>query len=301
MQDSLHDVIVPKKNGKVNTHIELFLRFTGTGAGCYNGWQQCTEGETHLKQQICRLRAMINESGRIAFLGGAGVSTESGIPDFRSVDGLYNQKYDYPPETILSHTFFMRHPEEFYRFYRDKMLALDAKPNAAHKKLSELEAAGKLTGVVTQNIDGLHQAAGSKHVMELHGSVHRNYCMKCHRFFDASYMLHSAGVPKCECGGVIKPDVVLYEEGLDQQVLSAAVNAIRHADMLIIGGTSLTVYPAAGLVDYYEGNKLVLINKSVTAKEAHADLVITEPIGQVFQRCVLGEKCSEDAQTSDRR
>ena len=252
-------------------------------------------------QDVEKLQELIDQHDRIVFFGGAGVSTESGIPDFRSVDGLYNQKYDYPPETILSHTFFMRHPEEFYRFYRDKMLALDAKPNAAHKKLSELEAAGKLTGVVTQNIDGLHQAAGSKHVMELHGSVHRNYCMKCHKFFDASYMLHSAGVPKCECGGVIKPDVVLYEEGLDQQVLSAAVNAIRHADMLIIGGTSLTVYPAAGLVDYYEGNKLVLINKSVTAKEAHADLVITEPIGQVFQRCVLGENCSEDAQTSDRR
>ena len=233
-------------------------------------------------QDVEKLQELIDQHDRIVFFGGAGVSTESGIPDFRSVDGLYNQKYDYPPETILSHTFFMRHPEEFYRFYRDKMLALDAKPNAAHKKLSELEAAGKLTGVVTQNIDGLHQAAGSKHVMELHGSVHRNYCMKCHKFYDASYMLHSAGVPKCECGGVIKPDVVLYEEGLDQQVLSAAVNAIRHTDMLIIGGTSLIVYPAAGLIDYYRGNKLVVINMSVTSQDKNADLVIQEPIGKVF-------------------
>ena len=235
-------------------------------------------------QDVEKLQELIDQHDRIVFFGGAGVSTESGIPDFRSVDGLYNQKYDYPPETILSHTFFMRHPEEFYRFYRDKMLALDAKPNAAHKKLSELEAAGKLTGVVTQNIDGLHQAAGSKHVMELHGSVHRNYCMKCHRFFDASYMLHSAGVPKCECGCVIKPDVVLYEEGLDQQVLSAAVNAIRHADMLIIGGTSLTVYPAAGLLDYFSGRALVLINKGATPQDRNADLLIQKPIGQIFSQ-----------------
>ena len=228
------------------------------------------------------LQQMIDESEKIVFFGGAGVSTESGIPDFRSVDGLYHQKYDYPPETILSHTLFMRHPEEFYRFYRDKMLALDAKPNAAHKKLSELEAAGKLTGVVTQNIDGLHQAAGSKHVMELHGSVHRNYCMKCHKFFDASYMLHSAGVPKCECGGVIKPDVVLYEEGLDQETIEKSVQAIREADMLIIGGTSLVVYPAAGLIDYYNGNKLVLINKSETSRDSLADLIITDSIGEVL-------------------
>ena len=235
-------------------------------------------------QDVEKLQELIDQHDRIVFFGGAGVSTESGIPDFRSVDGLYNQKYDYPPETILSHTFFMGHPEEFYRFYRDKMLALDAKPNAAHKKLSELEAAGKLTGVVTQNIDGLHQAAGSKHVMELHGSVHRNYCMKCHRFFDASYILHSSGVPKCECGGVIKPDVVLYEEGLDQQVLSAAVNAIRHADMLIIGGTSLVVYPAAGLVRYYRGRKLVVINKGTVGADIGADLVIDGPIGQVLSQ-----------------
>ena len=237
-------------------------------------------------QDVEKLQELIDQHDRIVFFGGAGVSTESGIPDFRSVDGLYNQKYDYPPETILSHTFFMRHPEEFYRFYRDKMLALDAKPNAAHKKLSELEAAGKLTGVVTQNIDGLHQAAGSKHVMELHGSVHRNYCMKCHRFFDASYMLHSAGVPKCECGGVIKPDVVLYEEGLDDNVIRGAVNAIANADTLIIGGTSLVVYPAAGLIDYFSGKNLVLINKSSTSADNKADLVIHEAIGKVLGETV---------------
>ena len=224
-------------------------------------------------QDVEKLQELIDQHDRIVFFGGAGVSTESGIPDFRSVDGLYNQKYDYPPETILSHTFFMRHPEEFYRFYRDKMLALDAKPNAAHKKLSELEAAGKLTGVVTQNIDGLHQAAGSKHVMELHGSVHRNYCMKCHRFFDASYMLHSAGVPKCECGGVIKPDVVLYEEGLDNEV-----------EVMIVGGTSLAVYPAAGLLDYFSGRALVLINKGATPQDRNADLLIQKPIGQIFSQ-----------------
>ena len=235
-------------------------------------------------QDVEKLQELIDQHDRIVFFGGAGVSTESGIPDFRSVDGLYNQKYDYPPETILSHTFFMRYPEEFYRFYRDKMLALDAKPNAAHKKLSELEAVGKLTGVVTQNIDGLHQAAGSKHVMELHGSVHRNYCMKCHRFFDASYMLHSAGVPKCECGGVIKPDVVLYEEGLNQQTLEDAVFYISHADVLIIGGTSLAVYPAAGLIDYYRGNKLVLINKSTTPMDGRADLLIQAGLGEVFSQ-----------------
>ena len=233
-------------------------------------------------QDVKKLQELIDQHDRIVFFGGAGVSTESGIPDFRSVDGLYNQKYDYPPETILSHTFFMRHPEEFYRFYRDKMLALDAKPNAAHKKLSELEAAGKLTGVVTQNIDGLHQAAGSKHVMELHGSVHRNYCMKCHKFFDASYMLHSAGVPKCECGGVIKPDVVLYEEGLDTATIDASIRAIREAEVLIIGGTSLAVYPAAGLIDYFNGKYLVVINKSPTPRDRQADLLISEPIGEVL-------------------
>ena len=247
------------------------------------------------------LKNWIEESDNIVFFGGAGVSTESGIPDFRSQDGLYNQEYAYPPETIISHSFFMRNPEEFYRFYKNKMIFRNAKPNAAHLALAKLEQEGKLKAVITQNIDGLHQMAGSKNVLELHGSIHRNYCMRCGKAYGLEAVADAAGIPRCSCGGIIKPDVVLYEEGLDQQVLSAAVNAIRHADMLIIGGTSLTVYPAAGLVDYYEGTKLVLINKSVTAKEAHADLVITEPIGQVFQRCVLGEKCSEDAQTSDRR
>ena len=248
------------------------------------------------------LKEWIKTSKNIVFFGGAGVSTESNIPDFRSTDGLYNQEYAYPPETILSHSFYKKKPEEFFRFYRNKMLFPNAQPNAAHKALARLEQQGKLKAVITQNIDGLHQKAGSREVLELHGSVLRNYCEHCGRFYSLEDLMEKKElVPKCSCGGIIKPDVVLYEEGLDQQVLSAAVNAIRHADMLIIGGTSLTVYPAAGLVDYYEGNKLVLINKSVTAKEAHADLVITEPIGQVFQRCVLGEKCSEDAQTSDRR
>ena len=228
------------------------------------------------------LQQMIDESEKIVFFGGAGVSTESGIPDFRSVDGLYHQKYDYPPETILSHTFFMRKPEEFYRFYRDKMLCLSAKPNAAHKKLAELEKAGKLTAVITQNIDGLHQAAGSRKVYELHGSVLRNYCQKCGKFYTAAYILNSTGVPKCECGGVIKPDVVLYEEGLDQETIEKSVQAIREADMLIIGGTSLVVYPAAGLIDYYNGNKLVLINKSETSRDSLADLIITDSIGEVL-------------------
>ncbi len=228
------------------------------------------------------LQQMIDESEKIVFFGGAGVSTESGIPDFRSVDGLYHQKYDYPPETILSHTFFMRKPEEFYRFYRDKMLCLSAKPNAAHKKLAELEKAGKLTAVITQNIDGLHQAAGSRKVYELHGSVLRNYCQKCGKFYTAEYILNSMGVPKCECGGVIKPDVVLYEEGLDQETIEKSVQAIREADMLIIGGTSLVVYPAAGLIDYYNGNKLVLINKSETSRDSLADLIITDSIGEVL-------------------
>ena len=233
-------------------------------------------------QDVEKLQELIDQHDRIVFFGGAGVSTESGIPDFRSVDGLYNQKYDYPPETILSHTFFMRHPEEFYRFYRDKMLALDAKPNAAHKKLSELEAAGKLTGVVTQNIDGLHQAAGSKHVMELHGSVHRNYCMKCGKFYDAEYVKNSEGIPRCSCGGMIKPDVVLYEEGLDQKTIQGAVEAISSADMLIIGGTSLVVYPAAGFIDYFHGKHLVVINKSETARTVRAELVISASIGEVL-------------------
>ena len=231
---------------------------------------------------------MVQHSDNIVFFGGAGVSTESGIPDFRSVDGLYNQKYKYPPETILSHSFYVSQPEEFYRFYRDKMLCLDAQPNAAHIKLAELEQAGKLKAIVTQNIDGLHQKAGSKNVLELHGSVHRNFCQRCHKFFDAEYMLHSEGVPKCDaCGGPIKPDVVLYEEGLDNDVIEQSLYYISHADMLIIGGTSLVVYPAAGLVRYYGGHKLVLINKSATDMDKSADLVINEPIGEVFSRITV--------------
>ena len=199
------------------------------------------------------LQRMVDDSERIVFFGGAGVSTESGIPDFRSVDGLYNEQYTYPPEEMLSHTMFQLHPEEFYRFYRNKMLYLDAKPNAAHKKLAELEAAGKLTAVVTQNIDGLHQAAGSRNVFELHGSVYRNYCTRCGKFYTVQELLEREGVPKCACGGIIKPDVVLYEEGLDQNILRGAIEAIRQADMLIIGGTSLVVYPANGLVEYFQG------------------------------------------------
>lgn len=238
-----------------------------------------------MSEQLETLRTWINESDNIVFFGGAGVSTESGIPDFRSVDGLYHQQYDYPPETILSHTFFQRNTEEFYRFYRAKMLALDAKPNAAHKKLAEWEQQGKLKAVVTQNIDGLHQAAGSKVVYELHGSVHRNYCQKCGAFYDARYMLESTGIPRCEkCGGLIKPDVVLYEEGLDQATINGAVHTISQADVLIIGGTSLTVYPAAGLIDYYNGNKLVLINKSVTPMDNRADLLVQGPIGEIFSQ-----------------
>ena len=234
--------------------------------------------------QIEQLQRLIDESSRIVFFGGAGVSTESGIPDFRSTDGLYHQKYDYPPETILSHTFFMKKTEEFYRFYKDKMLCLDAEPNAAHKKLAELEAAGKLTAVVTQNIDGLHQKAGSKNVLELHGSVLRNYCMKCGKFYDAESILHSEGIPRCECGGIIKPDVVLYEEGLDDKTMSEAIYHISNADMLIIGGTSLVVYPAAGMVRYFRGDKLVLLNKSTTSADEHATLCIRESIGQVLDQ-----------------
>lgn len=236
-----------------------------------------------MTDEILKLKEWVSKSDNIVFFGGAGVSTESNIPDFRSVDGLYNQEYDYPPETILSHTFFMRNTEEFYRFYKNKMLILDAKPNGAHLKLAELEKEGKLKGVVTQNIDGLHQAAGSNKVYELHGSVHRNYCTKCGKFFDAQYMKNADGVPKCDhCGGLIKPDVVLYEEGLDSDVINGAIEAISKADILIIGGTSLVVYPAAGLIDYYRGNKLVLINKSTTPRDASADLVINDSIGKVF-------------------
>ena len=235
-----------------------------------------------LRNQIAALQEMIDKSRRIVFFGGAGVSTESGIPDFRSVDGLYPQKYAYPPETILSHTFYEKHPEEFCRFYRDKLLKLDAEPNAAHKKLAELERAGKLTAVVTQNIDGLHQKAGSRTVYELHGSVLRNYCEKCGKFYDAEFMLHSEGVPRCTCGGRIKPDVVLYEEGLDMDTVRGAVNAISEADMLIVGGTSLVVYPAAGLIQYYEGSRLVVINK--TDLSAMADLTILGAIGEVLSQ-----------------
>lgn len=238
-----------------------------------------------MNDKIATLQQWIDESSRIVFFGGAGVSTESGIPDFRSVDGLYHQQYDYPPETILSHTFYRKKTEEFYRFYRAKMLVLDAAPNAAHRKLAQWEQEGKLKAVVTQNIDGLHQAAGSRNVYELHGSVHRNYCEKCSEFYDAEFILNSSGVPVCEkCGGQIKPDVVLYEEGLDTATMQGAVKAISHADILIIGGTSLTVYPAAGLIDYYSGNKLVLINKSVTPMDSRADLLLQGSIGEIFEK-----------------
>lgn len=234
-----------------------------------------------------QLNQWIAESNNIVFFGGAGVSTESGIPDFRSVDGLYNQQYDYPPETIISHSFYRRNPKEFYRFYKSKMLFPRAKPNAAHLALAKLEQQGKLKAVITQNIDGLHQAAGSREVMELHGSVHRNYCTRCGKFHNLADILAMDGVPYCECGGIIKPDVVLYEEGLDQDILSKSVYYIRHADVLIIGGTSLTVYPAAGLIDYYQGSKLVLINKSVTPMDARADLVIGGKIGEVFSQVLV--------------
>lgn len=243
--------------------------------------KQNKKGGFHMNA-IQQFKELVDQSDNIVFFGGAGVSTESGIPDFRSVDGLYNQKYDYPPETILSHSFYISKTEEFYRFYRDKMLALDAKPNAAHRKLAELEAKGKLKAVITQNIDGLHQAAGSKEVLELHGSVHRNYCRECGKLYDARYILESTGVPTCTCGGQIKPDVVLYEEGLDNYTMQKALNYINNADVLIIGGTSLAVYPAAGLIDYYRGNKLVLINKSETPMDNRADLIIHESIGKVF-------------------
>lgn len=238
----------------------------------------------HFQEAVSELKEIIDKYDNIVFFGGAGVSTESGIPDFRSVDGLYHQEYDYPPETILSHSFYRSHTEEFYRFYRKKMLCLDAKPNAAHIKLAKLEAQGKLRAVITQNIDGLHQAAGSKVVLELHGSVLRNYCESCGAFHDAHYILNSTGIPKCQkCGGFVKPDVVLYEEGLDQKTLNSAVNYIHNADVLIIGGTSLAVYPAAGLIDYFKGDKLVVINKSSTPRDNHADLLIQGAIGEVFQ------------------
>lgn len=237
-----------------------------------------------MDDKILQLKKWIDESNNIVFFGGAGVSTESGIPDFRSVDGLYNQKYDYPPETILSHTFFMRKTEEFYKFYHDKMLIEGAKPNKAHLKLAELEAQGKLKAVITQNIDGLHQEAGSREVMELHGSVQRNYCMECGKFYDFSYIKNAAGVPKCECGGTIKPDVVLYEEGLDNDTIEKSVRYIANADVLIIAGTSLAVYPAAGLIDYYRGNKLVVINLSSTPRDAYANLCIEGKVGEVLSQ-----------------
>lgn len=229
-----------------------------------------------------KLEKIISQSQNIVFFGGAGVSTESGIPDFRSVDGLYHQKYDYPPETILSHTFWEKRPEEFYRFYRDKLIVKGAKPNAAHLRLAKLEREGKLKAVITQNIDGLHQASGSRNVLELHGSVHRNHCQRCGKFYGLEHILRTEGVPRCSCGGIIKPDVVLYEEGLDDATLRGAVRAISQADMLIIGGTSLAVYPAAGLIDYFTGKHLVVINRDATPRDAGADLLIQGNIGEVL-------------------
>ena len=228
------------------------------------------------------LQQIVDESRSIVFFGGAGVSTESGIPDFRSADGLYNQKYDVPPEELLSREYFFEHTGKFFEFYREKMLCLDAKPNKAHLKLAELERAGKLTAVITQNIDGLHTAAGSKTVYELHGSVHRNYCLKCGKSYSAEDILKSEGVPRCECGGIIKPDVVLYEEMLNDDTITKSVQYISNADVLIIGGTSLNVYPAAGFINYFKGSKLVIINKAATSADKNADLVISEPIGEVL-------------------
>ena len=229
-----------------------------------------------------QLKEWIEDCSNIVFFGGAGVSTESGIPDFRSVDGLYNQKYKYPPEMIISHSFYKKNPEEFYRFYKERMIFRDAEPNRAHKALAKLEKEGKLRAVVTQNIDGLHQKAGSREVLELHGSVLRNHCMECGKFYGLETILNSEGIPRCECGGMIKPDVVLYEEGLDLPTIQQAVFYISNADVLIVGGTSLTVYPAAGLIDYYRGNKLILINKSATSMDSRADLVISGPIGEIL-------------------
>ena len=234
-------------------------------------------------QELEILQDWINQSRQIVFFGGAGVSTESGIPDFRSTDGLYNQQYAYPPETILSGEFFHENPEEFYRFYREKMLCLDAKPNAAHLKLAELERAGRFSAVITQNIDGLHQAAGSKNVLELHGSIHRNYCQTCGKFFTAEEIKASEGIPHCTCGGIIKPDVVLYGESLDEKTIVHSVQALQKADLLIVGGTSLAVYPAAGLLRYFGGNRIVLINKSPTPMDDRADLLINGAIGEIFR------------------
>lgn len=226
----------------------------------------------------------ISESDNIVFFGGAGVSTESGIPDFRSPDGLYNQKYKYPPETIISHSFYLRNPEEFYRFYKDKMIYPEAEPSITHKALAKLEEEGKLKGVITQNIDGLHQKAGSKNVIELHGSVLRNYCSKCHKFYGVDKILESDGIPRCDCGGIIKPDVVLYEEGLNEADIDNAVKLIKEADILIVGGTSLGVYPAAGLINYYTKDKLILVNKTATPYDQRADLLIRDELGRVFSR-----------------
>lgn len=241
-----------------------------------------------MTEECKTLQKWIGESRSIVFFGGAGVSTESGVPDFRSVDGLYSQTYEWPPEEILSRTFFDQRPEEFYRFYRDKMLCLDARPNAAHRKLAELEQGGKLKSVVTQNIDGLHQLAGSRRVWELHGSIHRNHCMRCGKAYPVEFIRDAAGAPRCPCGGMIKPDVVLYEEALDGSIMQGALADIEGADMLIIGGTSLVVYPAAGLVNCYRGRRLVLINKSPTPYDAHADLVIAGPIGEILGQTEAG-------------
>lgn len=235
-----------------------------------------------MEEKIKKLAELVKKSSHIVFFGGAGVSTESGIPDFRSVDGLYHQKYDYPPETILSHSFFLHNTEYFYNFYRDKMIYLDAKPNTTHNKLAQWEKEGKLEGIVTQNIDGLHQLAGNKKVFELHGSIHRNYCTKCHKAHTIDSIINSTGIPKCECGGTIKPDVVLYEEGLDDQTVNGAIQAISHADLMIVGGTSLSVYPAAGMLQYYTGDNLVLINKSATPYDSKAGLLIQLGLGEVF-------------------
>ncbi len=237
-----------------------------------------------LQEEIESLKSWILSSTNIVFFGGAGVSTESKIPDFRSVDGLYHTKYAYPPETILSHTFFIENTKEFYDFYRDKMIYKDALPNITHKKLAQWEAEGKLKGIVTQNIDGLHQMAGSKNVMELHGSVHRNFCMSCGKFYGLEAILQQRGIPRCSCGGIIKPDVVLYEEGLDEEVMSRALELISQAEVMIIGGTSLSVYPAAGLIRYYRGHKMVLINKSVTPYDRHADLLMAAGLGEIFSK-----------------
>ena len=234
------------------------------------------------QEEVRKLQEIIDDSRRIVFFGGAGVSTESGIPDFRSAEGIYHQHYKYAPEQVVSHSFFKAHPDVFYEFYKEKMMCLEAEPNAAHRKLAQLEEAGRLTAVITQNIDGLHQKAGSKEVLELHGSVLRNHCTRCGKFYGLDAILNSTGVPKCTCGGTIKPDVVLYEEGLDSETIEKSVNYIANADVLIIGGTSLTVYPAAGLIDYYRGHKLILINKSVTPMDSRADLVISGPIGEVL-------------------